>query len=65
MLAQRKVSLGELEKRVAIRSVNLSLLKNGSAKAMRFSSSEAIWRELDCPPGDIMEYRPKPSAEKE
>lgn len=58
MMARRKMSLGELAERVDITPANLSILKNGKAKAVRFSTLEAICRELDCQPGDIIEYRP-------
>ncbi len=58
MMAKRKMSLGELSERVEITSANLSILKNGKAKAVRFSTLEAICRELDCQPGDIIEWRP-------
>ena len=58
MMAKRKISLGELSKRVDITPANLSILKNGKARAIRFSTLEAICRELDCQPGDIIEYRP-------
>ena len=56
MLARRKMSLSELSERVDITIVNLSVLKTGKAKAIRFSTLEAICRELDCQPGDILEY---------
>ena len=56
MLARRKMSLSELSERVDITIVNLSILKTGKAKAIRFSTLEAICRELDCQPGDILEY---------
>ena len=59
MMAKRKMSLGELPARVDITPANLSILKNGKAKAIRFSTLEAICRELDCQPGDIIEYRPE------
>ena len=59
MMANRKMSLGELSERVDITPANLSILKNGKAKAIRFSTLEAICRELDCQPGDIIEYRPE------
>ena len=59
MMAKRKMSLGELDERVDITPANLSILKNGTAKAIRFSTLEAICRELDCQPGDIIEYRPE------
>ncbi|MDO4758728.1 MAG: helix-turn-helix transcriptional regulator [Rikenellaceae bacterium] len=57
MMAKRKISLGTLAERVQITPANLSILKNGKAKAIRFSTLEAICRELDCQPGDIIEYR--------
>lgn len=56
MLARRKMSLSELSERVDISIVNLSVLKTGKAKAIRFSTLEAICRELDCQPADILEY---------
>ena len=65
MLARRKMSSGELAERVDITPANLSILKNGKAKAIRFSTLEAICRELDCQPGDIIEYRPDLPAEEE
>ena len=61
MMANRKISLGELAERVDITPANLSILKNGKARAIRFSTLEAICRELDCQPGDIIEYRPDKS----
>ena len=60
MMAKRKMSLGE---RVDITPANLSILKNGKAKAIRFSTLEAICRELNCQPGDIIEYRPEETTE--
>lgn len=57
MMAKRKISLSELAERVGITNANLSILKTGKAKAIRFSTLEAICRELDCQPGDILEYR--------
>ena len=57
MMAKRKMSLNELSERVGITVANLSILKTGKAKAVRFSTLDAICRELDCTPGDIMEYR--------
>ena len=56
MLARRKMSMTELSTRVGITIANLSVLKNGKAKAVRFSTLEAICRELDCQPGDILIY---------
>lgn len=64
MMAKRKMSLGELAERVDITPANLSILKNGKAKAIRFSTLEAICRELDCQPGDIIEYRPDQPSEE-
>ena len=58
MMAKRKISLGTLAERVNITPANLSILKTGKARAIRFSTLEAICRELDCQPGDIIEYRP-------
>jgi putative transcriptional regulator len=54
MMARRKMSLNELSERVGITLANLSILKTGKAKAIRFSTLEAICRELDCEPGDII-----------
>jgi putative transcriptional regulator len=56
MLAKRKMRLIELADRVGITIANLSILKQGKAKAIRFSTLEAICRELDCQPGDLLEY---------
>ncbi len=58
MLATRKMSLTELANRIGISVTNLSLLKTGKVKGMRFSTLEAICRELECQPGDILEYLP-------
>lgn len=58
MLARRKMTLSQLSERVDISIVNLSVLKTGKAKAIRFSTLEAICRELDCQPADILEYTP-------
>ena len=58
MMARRKMSLNELSERVGITVANLSILKTGKAKAVRFSTLDAICRVLDCAPGDILEYRP-------
>lgn len=57
MLAKRKMSSLELSNRVGITQANLSILKTGKAKAIRFSTLEAICKELDCQPGDILEFR--------
>ena len=56
MMAKRKMSLNELSERVDLTLSNLSILKTGKAKAVRFSTLEAICRELECQPGDILEY---------
>ena len=56
-LARRKLSSGDLAGRVGITPANLSILKTGKARAIRFSTLEAICRELGCQPGDILEYR--------
>lgn len=57
MMAERKISLGDLAEKIDLTPANLSILKTGKAKAIRFSTLEAICRELDCQPGDILEYR--------
>ena len=57
MMAKRKISLTELSERVNVTQANLSILKTGKAKAIRFSTLEAICKELDCQPGDILEYK--------
>lgn len=57
MLAKRKMSLTELSEKVDITISNLSILKTGKAKAIRFSTLESICKALDCQPGDILEYR--------
>ncbi|MFE5427436.1 helix-turn-helix domain-containing protein [Peribacillus simplex] len=57
MLAKRKMSVTVLSERVGITMANLSILKNGKAKAVRFSTLEAICKTLDCQPGDILEYK--------
>ena len=56
MLAKRKMSVTELSEKVGITMSNISILKNGKAKAIRFSTLDAICKELDCQPGDILEY---------
>lgn len=56
MLAKRKMSSAELAERVGITPANLSILKTGKAKAVRFSTLDAICKALDCQPGDILEY---------
>lgn len=61
MMAKRKMSLNELSEKVDLTLANLSILKTGKAKAIRFSTLEAICKALDCQPGDLLEY----SKEKE
>jgi len=56
MMAKRKISLSELSEKVEITPANLSILKTGKAKAVRFSTLETLCRELDCQPGDILEF---------
>lgn len=58
MMVERKVSLTELSERVGVAMPNLSILKNGKAKAIRFSTLDAVCRELECQPGDLLEYIP-------
>ncbi len=58
MLALRKMSSGELAEKVGISATNLSILKTGKAKAIRFSTLDALCRALDCQPGNILEYTP-------
>jgi len=57
MLAKRKMQSGELAERIGITAANLSVLKTGKAKAIRFTTLDAICKALDCQPGDILEYR--------
>lgn len=57
MLAKRKMSVTELSEKVGITMANLSILKNGKAKAVRLATLEAICKALDCQPGDILEYK--------
>lgn len=59
MMAKRKMSLNELAEKVDITPANLSIFKTGKAKAIRFSTLEAVCRVLDCQPGDILEYTPE------
>ena len=59
MMARRKIGLTELAGKIEITPANLSVLKNNRAKAIRFSTREAICRELECQPGDILEYEPE------
>lgn len=64
VMAQRKMGLTELAKEVDITMANLSILKNNKAKAIRFSTLEAICKALDCQPGDIITYVPDDDVEK-
>ncbi len=59
MLAKRKMSLGQLSEQVDVTMANLSILKNNKAKAVRFTTLEAICKALNCQPGDILEYAPE------
>ena len=67
MMAKRKISAGELAERVGITPANLSILKNNKAKAVRFSTLDALCRALDCQPADLLEYVPdeEPAVEGE
>lgn len=65
MIAKRKMGLTELSKEVDVTMANLSILKNNKAKAIRFTTLEAICRALDCQPGDILEYVPDEDAASE
>lgn len=57
MMAKRKITLGDLADRIGITPANLSILKTGKAKVIRFSTLEAICKELDCQPADILEFK--------
>lgn len=65
MMARRKMSAGELAQKVDLTAANLSILKNNHAKAVRFSTLEAICKALDCQPGDILEYVPGEGGENQ
>jgi putative transcriptional regulator len=65
MMAKRKMSLNELSDKVGLSLANLSILKTGKAKAIRFSTLEAICKVLDCQPGDILEYTKQPMAQED
>ena len=60
MLAKRKMTSSELAEKIGLSPVNLSILKTGKAKGVRFSTLDAICKALDCQPGDLLEYRPEP-----
>lgn len=64
MMARRKISSGELAEKIGITQANLSVLKTGKAKAVRFSTLEQICKVLDCQPGDILEFREDPSPDE-
>jgi putative transcriptional regulator len=63
LLLERRMSLTELADRVGVTIANLSILKTGKARAIRFSTLSALCRELDCQPGDLVEYEPGPGDE--
>jgi putative transcriptional regulator len=63
ILLQRRMSLTELADRVGVTIANLSILKTGKARAVRFSTLAALCRELDCQPGDLISYEPGPAEE--
>ena len=63
LLVQRRMSLTELADRVGVTVANLSILKTGKARAIRFSTLDALCRELDCQPGDLLVYEPGPDDE--
>lgn len=65
MMAKRKISLGDLSEQMGITPSNLSILKTGKAKAIRFSTLENICRILNCQPGDILEYQDDPAEDQE
>lgn len=65
MLAKRKMSVTGLTQKVGITMANLSILKNGKAKAIRFSTLESICKALDCQPGDILEYKKEEGRQDE
>ena len=65
MMAKRKISAGELAERIGITPANLSVLKNSKAKAIRFSTLMALCHELDCQPGDLLEFREDGSEESD
>ncbi len=65
MLAKRKMSSGELAEKIGITQANLSILKTGKAKAVRFTTLSALCKALDCQPGDILEYQPGEEGSEE
>lgn len=64
MLALRKMAVGELAEQVGITPANLAVLKNGRAKAVRFSTLAALCEALDCQPGDLLRWEPDPAAQR-
>lgn len=64
VMARRKIGAGELAEKVGITPANLSILKNNKARAVRFTTLEALCRALDCQPGDILEYLPDPDPDR-
>lgn len=65
MMARRKISSNELAEKLGITAANMSILKTGKAKAMRFTTLDAICKALDCQPGDILEYRDDDNQDSE
>lgn len=65
MMAKRKITAGALAERIGITPANLSVLKNGKAKAIRFSTLMALCHELDCQPGDLLEFRDDPEEDED
>ena len=65
MMARRKIGVGELAERVGLSMANLSILKNNKARAVRFSTLEALCRALDCQPGDILAWEPDEKEENQ
>ncbi|MBR3367381.1 MAG: helix-turn-helix transcriptional regulator [Lachnospiraceae bacterium] len=65
MMARRGIGAGELAQRVGITPANLSILKNNKARAIRFSTLDALCRELDCQPGDILSFSPEEGEEQD
>lgn len=63
MLARRKMAVGALAERIGISAANLAVLKNGRAKAVRFTTLEALCEALDCQPGDLLRWEPEPESE--
>ena len=65
LLAQRRMSVGEFADAIGITPANVAVLKNGRAKAVRFSTLDAICRVLECQPGDVLRWEPEPSGDDE